>query len=599
MREQKLHQILKETFGYSSFRFSQLEIINSILDARDTLAIMPTGGGKSVCYQIPALFLEGITLVISPLISLMQDQVSNLKETGVDAVFLNSSLSFEESKTSRGKILSGKSKIVYVSPEGILSPSLAHFFDGLKISLIAIDEAHCVSQWGHEFRKDYMRLGELKDKFSSVPFIALTATADEKTRGDICAQLRMRDAQVFISSFDRPNINYAILDRQDEIKQLSDFIDKNHPTDTGIVYCLSRDKVERVTTALKKLGYPAIAYHAGLPQEMRTKNLNLFNSEDRIIVVATIAFGMGIDRPDVRFVAHLDLPKSIESYYQETGRAGRDGKAASAWMIYGFQDVIKLSGMLETTDAEESYKRVARFKLDSMLALCEGSSCRRKFLLQYFGEKGGEFCGNCDICLSPPVLMDATVDAQKLLSTIYRTNQIYGAGYIIDVLRGSQNAKVLERNHDKLSVYGLGKDLPAEYWNTILRQLLNLNYIQVKSWEYKSLGLTNDARKILVEGEKFFLKKQDYSSSKKDKKKTSIAVEATDKELFEALKKLRKEIAQEKNVPPYVIFSDKTLNDMCHLLPRTESEFLLVYGVGQNKLDQYGPAFLELINSHS
>ena len=268
-------------------------------------------------------------------------------------------------------------------------------------------------------------------------------------------------------------------------------------------------------------------------------------------------------------------------------------------MIYGFQDVIKLSGMLETTDAEESYKRVARFKLDSMLALCEVSSCRRKFLLQYFGEKGGEFCGNCDICLSPPVLMDATVDAQKLLSTIYRTNQIYGAGYIIDVLRGSQNAKVLERNHDKLSVYGLGKDLPAEYWNTILRQLLNLNYIQVKSWEYKSLGLTNDARKILVEGEKFFLKKQDYSSSKKDKKKTSIAVEATDKELFEALKKLRKEIAQEKNVPPYVIFSDKTLNDMCHLLPRTENEFLLVYGVGQNKLDQYGPAFLELINSHS
>lgn len=596
MREQKLHEILKDTFGYTSFRFDQLKIINSILDAKDTLAIMPTGGGKSVCYQIPALYLDGITLVISPLISLMQDQVSNLKEVGVDAVYLNSSLSFEESRSARRKVQMGESKIVYVSPEGMLNSNLAHFFDDLKISLIAIDEAHCVSQWGHEFRKDYMRLGELKDKFPGTPFIALTATADEKTRGDICQQLRMRDPQIFVSSFDRPNINYTILDRDDEIKQLGQFINKNHPLDTGVVYCLSRDKVERVTNALVKLGLPAIAYHAGLSQELRTKNLTLFNSQDRIIVVATIAFGMGIDRPDVRFVAHLDLPKSVESYYQETGRAGRDGKAASAWMIYGLQDVIKLSGMLETTDADENYKKVARYKLDSMLALCEGSTCRRKYLLSYFGQESEDYCGNCDTCLNPPVLMDATVDAQKLLSTIYRTNQLYGAGHIIDVIRGGKSAKVLERGHDKLSVHGIGKDLPAEYWNTILRQLLNLGYITIKSWEYKSLALTHQSRKILTEGQKFFLKKQDFTSSKKEKKKT-VQTEVADQELFDALRALRREIAEEKNVPPYVIFSDKTLIDMCALQPRTEEEFLLVFGVGQSKLEHYGDAFLKLINS--
>lgn len=597
MREEKLQHILKETFGYSSFRFEQANIINSILDGRDTLAIMPTGGGKSLCYQIPALFLEGVTLVISPLISLMQDQVMNLKEYGVHSVFLNSSLSYKETQIAKSQIVSGQVKIVYVSPEGILGPNLAEFFDQIKVSLIAIDEAHCVSQWGHEFRKDYTRLGELKSMFPEVPIVALTATADAKTRSDISMQLQLNNPNVFVSSFDRPNINYMILERTDEMSQLDEFIKSNHKEDTGIVYCLSRDKVERVAAALKKLGYPAIAYHAGLSKEERTTNQGLFNTEDKVIVVATIAFGMGIDRPDVRFVAHLDLPKSVESYYQETGRAGRDGKASNAWMIYGLQDVVKLSQMLETTDADENYKKVARFKLDCMLALCETGSCRRRYLLQYFGEETNSACGNCDTCLSPPVLWDATVDAQKILSTIFRTNQTYGAGHIIEVLRGSKNAKVTDKAHHSLSVYGIGKDQPREHWNSILRQLLNLNYIAIKNWEYRSLCLTNKSQEILSGAIKLQLRKQENLAGSVAKTKKAKVTESAHgrSDLFDSLRELRNKIAKEKSIPSYIVFNDKTLNDMCTIMPRNDAEFLLVYGVGQSKLENYGQDFLKII----
>lgn len=601
MRDHKLLKILKETFGYPAFRFDQQKIINSVLDGKDTLAIMPTGGGKSLCYQIPALFLDGVTLIISPLISLMQDQVMNLKETGVKAVFLNSSLSYQESQKAKEKLKSGKVKIVYVSPEGILSPHLMDFFKGLEVSLIAIDEAHCVSQWGHEFRKDYTRLGELKDAFPGVPVIALTATADAKTRADISVQLKLDTPQVFISSFDRPNIKYMIQDRDDELKQLDQFIKAHHPTDTGIVYCLSRDKVERVAAALKKLGYPAVAYHAGLSQEIRSKNQKRFNEDDRIIVVATIAFGMGIDRPDVRFVAHLDLPKSIESYYQETGRAGRDGKPSTAWMVYGLQDVVKLSQMLETTDAEESYKKVARHKLDSLLALCETAACRRQHLLQYFGERGQETCAYCDTCIAPPVLWDATVDAQKIMSAIYRTKQTFGAGHVIDVIRGSKSAKVLERKHDELSVFGIGKDKPKEHWNTILRQLMNLNFVSIKDWEYRSLCLNQKSLAILTGGQKLELRKQTFTASKKDKKENSKGRDVLHDrfELYAALKDLRNRLAKEKGLPSYVVFNEKSLHDMCSLLPRSEDEFLMVHGVGQTKLEQYGAKFLRVIREHA
>jgi len=595
MREIKLLSILKETFGYSGFRFEQHGIINSILDGHDTLGVMPTGGGKSLCYQIPALYFEGVTIVISPLISLMQDQVMNLKETGVKAVFLNSSQSLQSRNAAKEKILKGKVKLIYISPEGILSPGVLDFFNKISVSLIAIDEAHCVSQWGHEFRKDYMRLGELKNHFPGVPLVALTATADEKTRTDIANQLNLNHPKTFVASFDRPNIRYSIADRTDEIKQLDQFIRQNHSDETGIVYCLSRDKVERVAESLKKLGHPAVAYHAGLSQQVRAKNQKKFNEDERIIVVATIAFGMGIDRPDVRFVAHLDLPKSIESYYQETGRAGRDGRPSSAWMIYGLQDVVKLSQMIETTDANDDYKKLARFKLDAMLGLCETPECRRTYLLEYFGQKSSP-CGNCDTCLEPPVIWNASEDAQKIMSAIYRTNQTFGANHIIDVLRGSKNAKISEKGHDQLSVFGIGKDHPKEHWNSILRQLLNQNYIGIKSWEYRSLCLKSRALEILKGNQKFFMRKQVETHSKKTKKEVS----ATDNsDLFGALKALRLELARQRGVPPYIIFGDKSLHDMCNLLPRNEEEFLLVSGVGLSKLELYGSKFLERINQYS
>lgn len=598
MRQKKLLQILKENFGHSSFRFEQENIINSILDGVDTLAIMPTGGGKSACYQVPALYLKGVTLVISPLISLMEDQVSNLKENGIRSCFLNSSLSYDAKKEIMREIKNGDHKIVYVSPEGILRGELLEFFKSVEVSLIAIDEAHCVSQWGHEFRNDYTRLGDLRDSFKKVPVLALTATADKRTRDDICSQLRMGEFNVFISSFDRPNIKYEIAERENEIEQLDLFIKNNHSHETGIVYCLSRKKVEKVANDLKKIGYNAHPYHAGLSTDKRSKIQRKFNVESGIIIVATIAFGMGIDRPDVRFVVHLDLPKSIEGYYQETGRAGRDGEDSSAYMLYGLQDIIKLSQMLENTDANEFYKKVAKEKLNSMLALCETIKCKRQYLLKYFGEESKDRCESCDSCLTPAEKVDATVDAQKILSVIYRTGQMFGANYVIEVLRGSRGTKILERGHDKISAYGVGKDKSKNYWNILLRQLLNLNYVQIKNFEYRSLGLNQKSGEILKGFSSFEMRKRE---DKVSKVKSNKSIESTHgrEDLFEQLRSVRKKLASQNNVPPYVIFSDKSLHDMCQILPRDKEEFLMVNGVGISKCDKYASDFLNQIASYT
>jgi ATP-dependent DNA helicase RecQ len=598
MQVTKLKKLLKTTFGHSDFRFDQLAIIETILGGNDALAIMPTGGGKSICYQLPALFSEGITLVVSPLISLMHDQVVNLRENGVAACFINSMQDIRERQQAEDSILSGEVKLVYVSPEGLISGSLLNFFRRLNISLIAIDEAHCVSQWGHEFRRDYSRLGELKHTFPETPFLGLTATADSKTREDIAYQLQMSAPKTFVSSFDRPNIKYSIYERENEIKQLNEFIQNNHKNETGIVYCMSRRKVEKIAAELDALGHNAVAYHAGLPTRDRQAAQDAFNRDSDIIIVATIAFGMGIDKPDVRFVAHLDLPKSIESYYQETGRAGRDGRPANAWMIYGLQDVIKLSRMLETTDAGEAYKKVARHKLNAMLSLCETTICRREYLLNYFEELGKTQCNNCDTCLEPGETWDATVDAQKILSTIYRTGQIFGAGHIVDVLRGSKNAKILERGHDKLTVYGIGDDKSKKHWNIVLRQLLNMQYINIINWDYGNLALSEKSRELLKNETSFHMRK--FNTQEGPKKRKSNAINATHgrESLFESLRDLRFLLATEKNVPSFVIFSDKSLHDMCHLMPRNRSEFLMVNGVGESKCDNYSKDFLEVIEEH-
>jgi ATP-dependent DNA helicase RecQ len=598
LSQRALH-LLQTVFGYPSFRGQQAEIVETIASGGDALVLMPTGGGKSLCYQIPALLREGVGVVVSPLIALMQDQVDALAELGVRAAFLNSTQSWQEASRVEREVRNGELDLLYVAPERLLTPRCMELLQDSKIALFAIDEAHCVSQWGHDFRPEYIRLSVLHEQFPEVPRIALTATADQQTREEIVRRLALEEARQFISSFDRPNIRYQIVEKTNGRKQLLDFIGSEHPGDAGVVYCLSRKKVEEVAQFLVDSGIEALPYHAGMGLETRTTNQARFLREEGIVMVATIAFGMGIDKPDVRFVAHLDLPKSIEGYYQETGRAGRDGAPANAWMAYGLQDVVQQRRMIDESEADESYKRIQTQKLDAMLGLCETVGCRRVRLLSYFGQQSGP-CGNCDTCLHPPVTYDATVPVQKLLSTIYRCGQRFGAGHVFDVLRGMDTEKVRQWKHDQLSVFGIGSDIGDQEWRAILRQVIAMDLVHVDPDSYNSLRLTESARPVLRGERQVQLRRYEKPvRAKRSQSKPKGYVEAdlspVEQRIFEKLRWWRMETARRHNVPAYVIFHDATMREIAKAMPQSLEDLRGVSGVGEKKLQTYGSEIVELI----
>ncbi len=590
--------LLQTVFGYPAFRGQQAEIVEHVGNGGDALVLMPTGGGKSLCYQIPAMLREGVGVVVSPLIALMQDQVDALAEVGVRAAFLNSTQSYEEAARIERLVRTSQIDLLYVAPERLLTQRCFDLLQDSQIALFAIDEAHCVSQWGHDFRPEYIRLSVLHEHFPNVPRIALTATADQLTRDEIVHRLALDNAAQFVSSFDRPNIRYQIVEKTNGRKQLLDFITAEHAGDSGIVYCLSRKKVEETAEFLNEHGVRALAYHAGMEHAVRADNQARFLREDNIVMVATIAFGMGIDKPDVRFVCHLDLPKSIEGYYQETGRAGRDGMPASAWMSYGLQDVVLQRRMIDESEADENFKRVLSAKLDSMLGLCETLSCRRVRLLEYFGEPATP-CGNCDTCLIPPVSFDGTVPVQKLLSAIYRCDQRFAAGHVIDVLRGVGSERILTWHHDKLSVYGIGADRSEQEWRAILRQVIALGLVTVDHEQFSSLKLTDAARPVLKGGQKVQLRQ--YQKPVKQKRSagpkgyTETDLDGDEQRIFDRLRSWRMGAAREHNVPAYVIFNDATLREIAKVRPASLGELRGVSGVGEKKLLSYGDDIVRLI----
>lgn len=598
--------LLQSVFGYPAFRGSQAEIIDHVVSGGDALVLMPTGGGKSLCYQLPAMLRNGVGIVVSPLIALMQDQVDALAEVGVRAAFINSTQTFAQGLAIEQKMRQGELDLVYVAPERLLTQRCLELLEVCPISLFAIDEAHCVSQWGHDFRPEYIKLSILHERFPQVPRIALTATADQATRAEIITRLQLENAMQFVSSFDRPNIRYRIVEKANGRHQLLDFLQAEHAQDAGIVYCLSRKKVEETAEFLNEHGITALPYHAGLDLKIRTQNQARFLREDSIVMVATIAFGMGIDKPDVRFVAHLDLPKSIEGYYQETGRAGRDGAPANAWMAYGLQDVVQQRRMIDESEADENYKRLQSGKLDSMLALCETIHCRRLHLLSYFGQPEDRInknCGNCDVCINPPSAFDASVVTQQLLSAIYRVDQRFAAGHVIDVLRGVDSERIQQWRHNKLSTYGIGSERSEAEWRAILRQAIAQGYVSVDYESYNSLKLTETARAVL-KGEHSVQMRRYEKPQKPAKQKRSVSngyVEADLSEqgqlLFERLRSWRMETARLHNVPAYVIFHDSTLRDIAKAYPGSLADLRGVSGVGEKKLATYGEQIVELVNS--
>ena len=590
-------RILKDVFGYDAFRGNQAAIIERVAGGGDALVLMPTGGGKSLCFQVPALMREGLAVVVSPLIALMDDQVATLDELGVAAVALNSTLSPDEQREIADRIRRGQIKMLYLAPERLVQPRMLSFLQGLDIALFAIDEAHCVSQWGHDFRPEYLQLGQLAELFPHVPRIALTATADKRTREEIVQRLHLDNAERFLSSFDRPNIFDRIQPKDQPRKQLLGFL-AARKGDAGIVYCLSRKKVEEVAEFLSSQGFPALPYHAGLPNELRAFNQKRFLNEEGLIMVATIAFGMGIDKPNVRFVCHLDLPKSLEAYYQETGRAGRDGLPADAWMAYGLQDVIFLKQMLNNSDGDERHKRIEQHKLDAMLALCEETRCRRQALLAYFDEELPNPCGHCDNCIDGVETWDATEPARQALSAVYRSGQRYGVGHLVDILLGRDNEKIRAAGHQHLAVFGVGKGFSEVEWRTLFRQLVARGLADVDLDGFGGLRLSETCRPLL-RGEVSLQLRREPKPAQAAKASSSAAsqlVRGHEREMWEALRSLRRKLAEEHSVPPYVIFPDATLLEMLRSQPSSLSEMAEVSGVGARKLERYGQAFLEVLN---
>lgn len=590
-------ETLQSVFGYSAFRPYQEEIVDRLIAGKDAFVLMPTGGGKSLCFQVPALHRPGVGIVVSPLISLMKDQVDALQANGVRAAVYNSSLKAAEARETLAKLHAGELDLLYIAPERLMSDEFLSRLSDIPIALFAIDEAHCVSQWGHDFRPEYIQLGRLRRHFPGIPLIALTATADPQTRNDILPRLGLQNAAVFIAGFDRPNIRYSVVDKVKPAVQLLAFV-KNRSKQSGIVYALSRKRVEEVTAKLVGAGLKAAAYHAGLPDGERRRVQDAFLRDDVQIVVATVAFGMGIDKPNVRYVVHYDLPKNIESYYQETGRAGRDGLPSEALLLFGYGDIAISRGLIEKSGNVEQ-KRIELHKLNAMVGFAEAQNCRRRVLLGYFGEHLAEDCGNCDICLNPPETFDATVDAQKALSCVYRVGQRFGIGHVLDVLRGARTQRVLELGHDKLSTHGIGATLSSEAWSSLFRQLIHLGYLRQDVANFSVLKLTEAARPLLRGEQKLTLAKPrlKVTPEKKAARKRPGEIDY-DQELFDILRTLRKGIADDAGVPPYVIFSDSTLAEMAAYHPTTPEALLRINGVGRLKLQHYGTPFIEEIKSY-
>lgn len=596
MSSRPAHELLHRIFGYDDFRGPQQAIVEHVAAGNDALVLMPTGGGKSLCYQVPSLLREGTGIVISPLIALMQDQVEALRQLGVRAEYLNSTLDGETAARVERELAAGELELLYVAPERLLTGRFLSLLARSRIALFAIDEAHCVSQWGHDFRPEYRQLTVLHERWPDVPRIALTATADPPTQREIAERLDLTNAQHFVSSFDRPNIRYTVVQKDNAKRQLLDFL-RGHRDEAGIVYCMSRRKVEEAAEFLCKEGMNALPYHAGLPAEVRAANQRRFLREDGIVMCATIAFGMGIDKPDVRFVAHTDLPKSMEGYYQETGRAGRDSEPAEAWLCYGLGDVVLLKQMIEQSEAGEERKALERSKLDHLLGYCESMQCRRQVLLAGFGETYPQPCGNCDNCLQPPDAWDASVAAQKALSCVYRSGQRFGVGHLIDILRGGENDKIRQFGHTELSTYGIGKDLDARTWRSVFRQLVAAGLLEVDSDAYGGLRLTDGSRQVLKGERKVMMRRESPRTRERERggQRTGLSVLPQDLALFNALRGLRAELAREQNVPAFVIFHDSTLRNIAEQRPTSIDALGRVGGIGGTKLSRYGERLVEIV----